>query len=435
MLFDLTVENFRSFRDEQTLSLYRAGGGAESRLLLDDPPACGEFTPVAVLFGANASGKSNVIAALDHIQSLVAESADRAVGEPLPNTAFLLDAQSRSKPSTFRIHFSTKNSEYEYSFSTAQGEVISEELYQIVHHASRVTRRFMFSRSAKGENPGGIIVSSRLPGQKRAIIAATRGNMLFLSKAAKENFTPLLDAYSWFATRHEDDVNAEMSDFQDSSAQLFETDPVFKAWVINLLEESDIGVTDVLLKKPTNKPPEELLRLYASNDSSESLERAAATLIKQNTHPELMHRSIADDNVEESAVIPWNLESRGTYNLWRYAGMIYCALRDGTVLAFDEIICLHPLLLRAIIAMFQSQAKNPKGAQLLFTSHDTVLLGNYGAMGYILDRDQIWFVEKAFDGSSSLYPLTDFHPRKGENLEKMYLQGRLGATPVLGDLV
>jgi hypothetical protein len=441
MLFSLTVKNFRSFRDEQTLSFYRAGGGATSRLVLDGPQACGDVTPVAVLFGANASGKSTVIDALYYIQALVLDSADRAVSKPLSSTAFLLDAKSQPMPSVFKIHFSTKqpsghpNREYQYSFAIGDGHVISEQLDEIVHHISRVSTRHLFSRSLDNEHKDSIIVSGRLPGQKKAIIAATRGNMLFLSKAAKENFLPLLDAYSWFGRQRDDEDDSDLPDYRNLSTQLFEKDPKFKTWVITLLEEADIGVTDVLLKPPSQKPPKELVKLYAADGSPESLAQAEARLMKQHTQPELMHRLVGDGTTKQSAPIPWDAESLGTQRLWDYAGDIYRALRDGTLLPIDEILGLHPLLLRAIVTLFQSEATNPNGAQLLFTSHDTVLLGNWGGTGYILDRDQIWFVEKAYDGSSSLYPLTDFHPRTEENSEKMYLQGRLGATPVLGDLV
>jgi len=101
----------------------------------------------------------------------------------------------------------------------------------------------------------------------------------------------------------------------------------------------------------------------------------------------------------------------------------------------DEISSLHPLLVRAIIEMFQSRSWNPHGAQLLFTTHDISLLGDFGGTGYILDRDQIWFTEKSVEGVTEIIPLTDFHPRNTEDIEKAYIMGRFGAIPALDQLL
>jgi len=101
----------------------------------------------------------------------------------------------------------------------------------------------------------------------------------------------------------------------------------------------------------------------------------------------------------------------------------------------DEISNLHPLMVRAIIEMFQSQRWNPHGAQLLFTTHDVSLLGDFGGFGYMLDRDQIWFTEKSSEGVTEITPLTDFHPRNTDNIEKAYIMGLFGAIPSLDQLL
>ena len=132
--------------------------------------------------------------------------------------------------------------------------------------------------------------------------------------------------------------------------------------------------------------------------------------------------------------LPLEVESAGTVALVELAPQLLRALRNGGLVCIDEMeASLHPMLGLALLRLFQNPRQNVKGAQLLFTTHDTNLLGN--ALGEApLRRDQIWFTEKDASGAAHLYPLTDFHPRKQENLERGYLQGRYGAIPYLGEL-
>ena len=110
------------------------------------------------------------------------------------------------------------------------------------------------------------------------------------------------------------------------------------------------------------------------------------------------------------------------------------ALDNGTALIVDELdASLHPRLTTRLVRLFQSRRTNPRGAQLIFSSHDATLLGT--AIGEdVLQRDQIWFVDKDSEGASSVYPLTDFHPEQGEDIERRYLGGAYGAVPVVSEL-
>lgn len=425
MLITFEVENFRSIKDRQVLSLERAGHGFESRLGIDGEQACGGMTPVAVLFGANASGKSNVIDALLLLRSLVGDSSDHDVGQPLPCQPFRLDRDSPDKPVSFCVRFSTVRREYEYALTLHNGIVLDETLYEYVRNVTRRSKRRLFARkrSAIADKPA-ITVSPKLAGAKKAIIEATRDNMLFLSKAAKENFAPLMDAYRWF-------VPAGRT---VGSLDLFETDERFRQWILRLMGNADLGVSGIRIKPSNARPSERLVKALADDDDPAARSRIERELASRSRTPALTHRSMVDGAIVEEE-LPWRYESMGTKQLWEYAGLIYASLRDGTLLVVDEIHGLHPLLLREIITLFQLRHANPNGAQLLFTSHDTVLLGNWAGMGFTLDRDQIWFTEKNNDGATQLYALIEFSPRETDNVEKMYLQGRLGATPILGTLV
>ena len=431
MLHSLTIRNFRSIRDEQELDCSGLNAGMNSRLNIIGNRACGSFIPVTVLFGANASGKSNVLDALAYIRVLVRESADYKVDEPMENQAFALDRTSLDKESAFSVKFSTTEREYQYSFAIAHGCVKSEELIEYVKGPKRRSQRRLFSRH-RSESPDRPIIkiSENLPGQKKAIISATRDNMLFLSKAAKENFQPLLDAFRWF-----------VPSYQDADAlDLFDEDSQFRAWILHLFEAADLGVTGIRIQSPRQVP------IAASQSSTEEnsetgelaqymqyVHTTFESIARRERRPTLSHRVVLDDTVVEKE-IPWFYESLGTKQLWKYAAGLYTSLRDGSLLMFDEITGLHPLLLREIISLYQQENTNSHGAQLLFSSHDTALLGNWGGTGYVLDRDEIWFTEKGYDGATQLYPLTDFSPRDTEDIEKRYLQGRYGSTPILGEL-
>ncbi|MCO6558909.1 MAG: AAA family ATPase [Bifidobacterium sp.] len=437
MLFSFRVKNYRSIRDEQTLSFKRAG---QTRLPDDSEElACGQYSPVEVIFGANASGKSNVIEALRYVQRLVSGSADRPVDKPLPNRAFKLDGASENEPTEYYVHFSTKDlKEYEYSIAIQNGNVLSEKLCEIIHRdragkgRQRDSTRTLFSRnlvepSGEGERfsvgaKPDIRVSSYLPGAKKAIREATRNNVLFLSKAAKENFEPLMGVYRWFVP------SKSIEDHFADAMALFDEDAGFRSWVTNLLESSDLGVSKVEVKSVVREIPGQMLESITQSEGAKAAEefKKEFGMIRQ---PMLYHESADNRAVPFS----WNAESLGTTQLWNYAAALYESLSEGLVHAVDEFVALHPMLLRKIIEIFQSKKTNPNGAQLLFTSHDIVLLGNWGGMGYLLDADQVYFTEKGNDGATDLYSLADFGSLEGRNIEKMYLQGKLGATPLLGN--
>jgi AAA15 family ATPase/GTPase len=136
--------------------------------------------------------------------------------------------------------------------------------------------------------------------------------------------------------------------------------------------------------------------------------------------------------VEDNAWLPLDEESHGTQTMFRIALPILSALDTGSVLLVDELeSSLHPLLAIQIVKLFNNPATNPKNAQLIFTTHDSNLLGT--TLGpSVLRRDQVFLTEKSDEGASVVYPLTDYKPRKSENLERGYLQGRYGAIPFLG---
>jgi AAA15 family ATPase/GTPase len=188
---------------------------------------------------------------------------------------------------------------------------------------------------------------------------------------------------------------------------------------VEMLNAADISLKDVqVVTRKVNRPSVNF-----------DLATGSATLRPQEADEVVFqfHHETANGN----AVLGFDDESGGTRNLLVLAAPFSEALRRGTTLVVDEIEALHPLLVRELVALFHSTHLNPRGAQLIFATHDTSLLGAAG----LFRRDQVWFVEKASDQTSHLFPLTDFSPRKGEALEKGYLAGRFGAVPFVQPLI
>jgi hypothetical protein len=186
----------------------------------------------------------------------------------------------------------------------------------------------------------------------------------------------------------------------------------FRNVIAKLVSFADLGIAGLETEKQELSPEvEDLASAYH-----------ALTIRLPETKLRLLHR-FGDKTVP----LPLDRESGGTIAYLSLLGPVVDALRKGIPLLVDELdASLHPLLAIELIRLFNSPSSNPNGAQLIFNTHDTNLLSSG-----VLRRDQIWFTEKGPDASSHLFPLSDFKPRRQENLENGYLQGRYGAIPFI----
>jgi uncharacterized protein len=196
-----------------------------------------------------------------------------------------------------------------------------------------------------------------------------------------------------------------VDELQKSSAPLRDENETLSAKFLAMLRNADVGIEDVRAVRNETDEPNRFSRVRF----------------------QLKHKSSHSD-----AWLPLEEESQGTQKLFHMALPVLQSLRDGAVLIIDELeSSLHPSLAQEIVKLFNDPDKNPCNAQLIFTTHDTNLLGT--TLGEpVLRRDQVWLTEKDPEGATVLYPLTDYKPRKSENLERGYLQGRYGAIPFLG---
>ena len=429
MLLRFRVGNHKSLRSEQEFNLI-ATTSKDHAENLAHPDGIGEaVVRTAAVYGANASGKSNLVDAIFYMARAVCQSQrywapqSRIVTFPFlldqdsDQRPFLLDHGSEQRPSLYEVDLLLGGVRYQYGFTLHSQRVLEEWLYSYAHGR----RSTLFTRSSASDRP---IKPGRTFTGTRAIEALTRDNSLFLSAAAQSNYSKILPIYDWFSSARfvfPQDLHGAERHLQTQS-MLSE----HASEIIDLLRIADLGIVGLSLIK--REPPDSSYYPGASRfEFASDLRQSKVWGDGFGSLPDeimLHHRTVEGDGL----ALPWETESHGTQAWFRLTGPIVNALLNGTTLVVDELdASLHPMLSLEITRLFNDSSLNPKNAQLLFTTHDTNLLG-----ADVLRRDQVWFTEKDEAGATHLYSLADFMPRKNANQERGYLQGRFGAIPFVG---
>jgi hypothetical protein len=420
VLLAFRAENVRSFRDEFELSML-ATTLSEPEIVRDVQWREGgkllRTLPVAGIFGANASGKTNVLRALDDMRDLVLWSFRH--GDPtggISQRPFQLDPAAERSPSSFEIELVLDGVRHEYGFKLDRRRVLEEWAFRY----PRGRPALLFSRDGDDVELGG---AERARG--RAVRELLRPNALFLSTAASANHPLLLPLYEWFQR------NLLLAEAGSRRArQLFTTrmldDKERHEQVLALLRAADLGVTGASLEEMDPAMRERLERAVQILSGQEDLDSSEGGVDFERFEIRLAHRG-AQSDVELDAAD----ESLGTLVWFGLVGPVIDALADGSVLLADELdASLHPALVNQLVRLFQDPATNPRRAQLIFNSHDVTVMGN-SKSDRRLGRDQIWFTEKLNDGTTRLYPLTELDPRKDEAVARRYLTGRYGGIPII----
>lgn len=407
-LLRFRVSNHRSLRDEQELSFIASSFDKDDPRLLHPQGLDEAVLPVCAVYGANGSGKSNLIHAFGFMQRAVMLSQRRwEPTEGVPRDPFAL-SDRKADQSTFVVDFILESTRYEYGFAV-DDEVVKEEW---LHAWPGRRKQEWFNRDDQSFEFGRM-----LHGENKAIGALTRTNSLFLSAAAQNNHSQLTPVFEWLGSRRfngPSPIHVRNTSWwkQFSDGEMNPQSELVHKQVCALLRAADLGIEGFRVEEP-----------------SEVLEIDERPVSISNQRLMFSHRS-----GERSMWLSFDEESTGTKTLIRLIPVLLQIIERGGMLIIDELSSLHPMLCLALIRLFQEPKSNPKGAQFLFNTHDASLLGNLLTDPPPLRRDQIWLTEKDQEGATRLYPLTDFAPRAAENLERGYLQGRYGAVPFLGSL-
>lgn len=452
MLIEFRVKNFKSFKTEQVLSLVSTG--AKDKTLPDNIIQAAiksgktqetelPLVSTAVIYGANASGKSNLIDAIKFAEKFVTNQHGFSPGRKkntnfIPVEPFLLSKDAVSKPVEFWLTFILEGVRYQYGFSVDREKVYAEWLIAFPNGIAQT----WFERTiqdAQAEKPeyNWHFQAGKYRKSRNDIKGKTRPDALFLTIAAEFNDEPLIRVQNWFLHNLHYIYSNNCNFFKGYTSNSIMEDPNKKHQIANLLREADLGLAGLEIEKtetailPPDLPadlPDELIEplTIIRQQLINRLKDSEAKEVKFDL--KLSHYT---EDSDWTVPFPLEKESFGTQRLFELSGLLLDVLDNGYTLFIDELEAnLHPLLVRKLIGFFGDKNINLKGAQLIFTTHNVNLLDED-----ILRRDQVWFVEKHRDGSSNLYPLTDIQPRKGEALEKNYLEGRYGAIPNLGILI
>ena len=415
MLLEFRVSNYRSIKEEQCLSLVPIESDATLHAKNVYEPNNALVPSVlrgCAVYGANASGKSNLFLAMSVMQAIVRDSATLVqAGQSLNVQSYVFDEESRSAPTAFEVDLLIDGVRYQYGFSLTP-ERIQEE-WLLVYKSSKAQRWFSRKRG-EGDAPDVYEFGAYFLGAKDLWKKATRDNALFLSTAVQLNCDQLRPLWNWM-TGSWVILPAMVSLTIDLTVKAVESGGK-KAEVMELLNSADLGIADVDIQKQMGRQSTFALDIATGKVG---VSEVAETEIRI---PRLKHRGASAE-----AFLNLQDESQGTQRVFAFAGVILSMLERGATLVVDELEnSMHPLLVRHILGLFFSRKTNPAGAQILFSTHNTSFLDND-----LLRRDQIWFTEKGKDLATALTSLVDFSARKTEAFEKGYLEGRYGAIPVL----
>lgn len=432
MLIEFKVANYRSIRDEQTLSMVASNYSDElpqNLISCDHVPGLKDtkLVKAVALYGANASGKSNIVAALRFFAEFVRDSATKLQpGAPTGAQPFKLDPKWLTEPSKFEITAVINGTRTLYGLEMTRERVTSE--YLVAYPKGRP--QVWFERD--WDDAKKKYVWSKATAHFKhdaALRGKTRENAAFVSVAAQFEERKARGIWDWlqttfhFVAEYEDHVQVAESLGGEQSRDL----------LVRALGLADFGVTEARLKKMEVNPKEKA----KIQEFREHFDKAIALItgeagsflkdrerVENVPFPQLMHRG-------KNRAVPMDYlseESTGTRRFLTLLCESFNDLKGDRVMIVDELeASLHPLLVRHLISFFAADGTiRPRHSQLIFTTHNPLLLDQT-----LLRRDQIWFTEKDQEGATRLYPLTDFKPRKDESLVKGYLAGRYGGIPFI----
>lgn len=436
MLIQFSIQNYRSFKEKSILSLIASNYDKDTREIENvfvNSKFDYRLLKSAVIFGANAGGKSKFIEALIFMRRFILNSSKGTQkGDPIAVEPFKLDSETQNQGSEFEIIFILKGIQYRYGFEVNKETIISEWLYS----KSKTKETELYYREYQKISFHKLKLTKVNTLLKEELI---RENALLLSVLAQFNDKTAEELLVFF--KEIKIISGLKEEGYLNDTMLLSRNNLQKNRILSLIKNADIGIDDFKLKKHIFEEID-----FDDSKISDDLKDALRGLNS------FIKKSMKEDNSEHfSDVITFHKqfnssgnfvkniefslnedESSGTRKFFALIGQILQIIDSGGILFVDELDSkIHPNLVCKLVSIFNSKDLNTNAAQLVFNSHDTNLL-NSG----LFRRDQIWFSEKNKFGASKLYSLADFKTdevRKNEAFEANYIRGKYGAIPFLGD--
>lgn len=421
MLIEFSVENYRSIRDKQTLSMLarRSDKALPENCIPVDLPGMPDAALLksVILYGANASGKSNILDALLYMALFTRVSAkERNAGDSTGVVPFAFRESAKDYPSSFEVKFIQEGVRYTYGFSLDHRQVREEWLYAYPKGSAQK----WFERTVDGNGVSTWeTTSSGLFRADKQLMEKTRPNALFLSVGQAWNHQQLTWVYEFVAGKMLLlDLRQKSELFMNVTVERVRSSASDMQMILNHLKNADIAIAGIEVDEVEMDDDEyaSLCKFLESRGFSEKPEKF------NSGEPRFLHAVLGSD---ATYALPLNAESSGTKRFFALLGVFADVVSGGLVVCMDEIeSSLHPALVRYLVKTMHGQ--DVEAGQFIFTTHDATLLDVE-----LFRRDQIWFTERNMDCATQLYPLSDYSPRKNEALSKGYLAGRYGGVPVI----
>lgn len=451
MFVQFSVENFLSFKEVVTFSMVGSNSIKEHESEEDslnvffDTSNKQKLLKSSVLYGANGSGKSNLLTAIRFFKNFILSSSnEKQATDEIKVIRFLLSSETDNKPSSFEMIFFIDDIRYRYGFETDKEKVHSEWLFSLKKESSAKEIK-LFTREFQVIKP-----NRQFFKEGKGIEDKTRPNALFISTVAQLNGDLSTGILKWFSNNLRVISGLEDENYAGFTVEKCLKEPKFKTQLVEFFKSIKIGFEDIEIMEddrlletllmdnfPTNTPEEmqDILKdLKSLQERIKNVQSSKTEIKSKRITLNFMHQKFDEVNeFMELISIDFGLESKGTQKLFNILGLWIDAIENGRVLIVDELDSrLHSLLTLELVKFFHSKAN--KNAQLVFASHDTNLLKKE-----VFRRDQIWFAEKDKVGSTELYSLVEYKVnqaavRNDASFEKDYLLGKYGGVPFLGDI-
>ena len=404
MILEFSIANFLSFKDKVTFSMFaNSTSGLDENYIISNGR---KILKTAAIYGANASGKTNLFRILTLVISMLRSSNNVNINAKLPIYPFKFNEDTINMPSEFEIKFIVDDVRYVYGFVADTNKIYEEYLYYYPN--GRETKIFDRTKTNQYSFPQ---KDERILND---IASKNAHNKFFIATATNWNYEKTKIPYKFLSS----DINTfnNLSGLRDLALREYlKNNKELKDFALDFLKKADFNIEDYKVLE-TDVPDDVLAAIpdfiKVGMNLKEKPKVFTALFKHKNSDVELSYEE----------------ESMGTQIIFFFILFIMDALNNKRVVVVDELDkSLHPYLVEMIVQMFNDSDINKNGAQLIFNTHDTNLLKLN-----ILRRDQIWFTEKDDNnGISDLYPLSDFSVRKTENVERGYMLGRYGAVPFI----
>jgi AAA15 family ATPase/GTPase len=415
MILNFKVKNYRSYKKQVTFTMEAETSRSKMQNVMEVESSdnCIKALSTSVIFGANASGKSNIIKALANLIKFIIDKPLMVDEIPLYEP-YLFDIESKDEPAEFELDFlGPDHIRYIYIIKISRTVVLSEQL----SYLKGEKRKPLLFR--ENHDDGELVQKGELFNSNgKSTIVNTFANQLLLSKFGRdlphEIISPILRYFFDYEFLLNRVTPAEISKRKKVSNFLIENPSILDR-VITLIKAADTKIDDLRLSNLNDVVDRDtkLERLFSSSRENFQI----------NSYHKVYHKG---EKTQQEESLNFNEESKGSQMLYLIGGMVIMTIDRGGVLIIDELdTSLHPFLTKLIVMLFQSKKINKRNAQLIFTSHDVSLMDRD-----LLRKDQIWLTEKTDKGESNIYSLQDFENlREDTPFEKWYLAGKFGALP------